>query len=126
MERYRNSEADRPEETRLLTRTDLSGHARKFVARATMIKYATIIRLFEEFCHDVLGYDPGVGETYFEFDCPTANMEMLRRFIFFLADGGQGCGGGRITCLTATTFVQSTIGAMAYRRGRPMDPQIVE
>ena len=114
---FRN-EGNRPEDKRLLTRTDLDVHAYRYVCRATMLTYASIVRFFCEFCEDVLKLPEGTGQQYFKPSGLRPNTKMLRQFLFYLADGGQGRGpDGRITRRTAIGHAQAFFGAYAcYNR----------
>jgi hypothetical protein len=52
-------------------------------------------------------------------------MEMMRNFIFYLADAGQGRDSGRITRRAAITFVGNFPGAIKHCNSR-LDPEVAE
>jgi hypothetical protein len=115
-EQHRQNEQARPEDERLLTRTDLEKQSYRFLSRSTLLGYASIIRFFSEFCEDILHLSRGTGQQYFEPRGPVPDTKMIRQFLFYLADSsrlGRGLN-GMITRRTAESHATSFFGAVSY------------
>lgn len=122
---HKQNDEARPEDKRLLTRTDWNDHAYKFVARSNLIRMAQVIRLFSEFCEDVLHMPEGSGIAHFKPLGPVPDTALIRKFLFYTADSSsRGRSENTKICRrTVISYTVSFIAAFQYTN-RPLEKAI--
>jgi hypothetical protein len=114
-ERHNENEGSRSEDKRILNRTDFDKQAFRIVSIATLHSYARTIRLWCEFCEEVIHLSECDGMKYFQPHGLVPSTKMLRQFLYYVADSSTGRGpGGKITRRTAVDYATNFFGAYAY------------
>lgn len=119
LKQHHENEANRPEDSRLMTRKDLDDHAVRFVCTATLSAYASLIRWFENFVTTVLSQPLETAQHYFERGGPLPTVKVIRQFFFYLSDGGTGIHGGKLARRTTESYAASFFGALQYTNKLP-------